>query len=280
MPNSALPERAARAALAAHFPPHEVAAQLAQHSAEKVWHDAVRRDTTGRLVHYRPREELANAQLTCRFVIPSDDVWPAALDSLGTGTPLGLWVRGHQQLPRLTARAVAVTGNRATTQETLARTQAFASALAEAGHTVTSTLALGVDSTALRAAALAGHTTLAVLPRGLDRAHPHDHAQLLSSIPATGGAVVSLFKPGTEASGSTLQTSAALLAALVRAVVLIEAVDSFVPPMHTAEIASGLGRPVLVPPSADSARTLGNRRLIADQRAVLVPDPEHALALL
>ncbi|MET7352950.1 hypothetical protein [Streptomyces mirabilis] len=59
------------------------------------------------------------------------------------------------------------------------------------------------------------------MPRGLDRAHPHDRAQLLSSVPATGGAVVSLYRPGTEASGATLRASASLFAA--RAVILIEA---------------------------------------------------------
>ncbi|MCX5336867.1 DNA-processing protein DprA [Streptomyces sp. NBC_00140] len=92
---------------------------------------------SGRLAQYKPPEELANAQLTGQFVIPSDDVWPAALTDLGTHCPLGLWVHGHEQLPRLTARAVAVTGNRAATAQALACTQAFATAFTEAGHTVT-----------------------------------------------------------------------------------------------------------------------------------------------
>ncbi|MFI9283226.1 DNA-processing protein DprA [Streptomyces sp. NPDC053076] len=280
MPSTALSERAARAALAAHFPPHQVAAHLAHHSAEEVWQYGVDHDASGRLAQYKPHEELANAQLTCQFVIPSDDVWPAALADLGPDCPLGLWVRGHEQLPQLTARAVAVTGNRAATAEALTRTKAFATAVAEAGHTVTSTLAYGVDATAHRAAAQAGHATLAVLPRGLDRAHPHDHAQLLSSIPTSGGAVVSLFPPGTPASGATLRASAALLAALVRAVVLIEALDHAEAAMHTAETAADLNRPVLVPPPTSDVRADGNVRLLAEQRAVLVPDPAHALAEL
>jgi DNA processing protein len=57
-------------------------------------------------------------------------------------------VRGQEQLPRLTVRAVAVTGNRNATAQALRRTQAFATAVAEAGHTVTATLAYGVDATA------------------------------------------------------------------------------------------------------------------------------------
>ncbi|MEU5894483.1 DNA-processing protein DprA [Streptomyces sp. NPDC047461] len=258
------------------LPPHQVAAGLAHRSAEEVW----QHDVSGRLAQYKPPEELANAQLTCQFVIPSDDVWPAALTDLGTHCPLELWVRGPEQLPRLTARAVAVTGNRAATAQALACTQAFATAFAEAGHTVTATLAYGVDSTAHQAAARTGHATLAVLRRGLDRAHPHDHAPLLSSIPASGGAVVSLFPPGTPASGTTLRASSALLAALVRAVFLVEALDHVETAMHTAEVAAGLNRPVLVAPPSDAVRADGNVRLLAEQRAVLAPHPADALAVL
>jgi hypothetical protein len=73
VPSTALSERAA------HFPPHQAAAHLAYHSAEEVWQYGVDHDASGRLTQYKPREELANAQLTCQFVIPSDGVWPAAL---------------------------------------------------------------------------------------------------------------------------------------------------------------------------------------------------------
>ncbi|MGW7365410.1 DNA-processing protein DprA [Streptomyces sp. NPDC054841] len=225
MPESTLPERAARAALSAHFTPDQVTADLARYSPAEVWQQRVRLDSSARLAQYKPSDELANAKLTCQFIIPSDDVWPAALADLGPACPLGLWVRGHDQLPQLTAKAVAVTGNRNATEQAITRTHVFATAVAEAGHTVTATLAYGVDSTAHRAAAQAGRATLAVLPRGLDRAHPHDHAQLLSSIPASGGAVVSLYRPGTAASGTTLKASAELVAALARAVILIEALD-------------------------------------------------------
>ncbi|MET8808637.1 DNA-processing protein DprA [Streptomyces sp. NPDC004546] len=142
MPSTALSERTARAALAAHFSPHQVATHLAHHPAEDVWQYGVDHDaSTPPAVSYWPREELANAQLTDR--------------------PLGLWVRGHEQLPQLTTRAVAVTGNRAATAEALTRTQAFATAVAEAGHTVTTTLAYGIDSAAHRAAAQARRPMLA-----------------------------------------------------------------------------------------------------------------------
>lgn len=109
---------------------------------------------------------------------------------------------------------------------------------------------------------------------------PHTHAQLLSTVPATGGAVVSLYRPGTEASGATLRASAILLAALVRAVILIEALDHAEAAMHTAEVAADLNRPLLAPPATEDLRAEGSARLRAEQRAVLVLDPARALALL
>ncbi len=280
MPCPALPERAARAALAEHFTPAQLAADLAQFTAEEVWERRVRSDNSGRLARYRPGDEISDAQLTCQFIIPSDEVWPASLADLGPDCPLGLWAREGERLPQLTARAVAVTGNRHPTGQALARADAFATAIAEAGHTVTASLAYGVDSAAHRAAALAGRATLAVLPCGLDRAHPHDHARLLSSISANGGAVLSLYRPGTAPSGATLTATSVLLAALARTVILIEALDHAEVAMRTAEAATALNRPLLCPPAAEDVRADGSARLLAEQRARLVPDPAHALALL
>ncbi|MGY1583930.1 DNA-processing protein DprA [Streptomyces sp. MN13] len=165
--------------------------------------------------------------------------------------------------------------NRNATEQALTRADAFATAVAEAGHTVTATLAYGVDSAAHRAAARAGRATLAVLPCGLDRAHPHDHAHLLRSIPANGSAVLSLYRPGTAPSATS-----GLLAALARTVILIEALDHAEAAMRTAEAATALRRPPLSPPAAEDVRADGTARLLTAQRAVLVPDPARALALL
>ncbi len=85
--------------------------------------------------------------------------------------------------------------------------------------------------------------------------------------------MVSLYWPGTAASSATLQASARLVAALARAVILIEALDH-AEAARTVESALDLKRPLLAAPSDGSAR------LLAEQRAVLVTDPAAALALL
>ncbi|AZP14721.1 hypothetical protein EJC51_47425 [Streptomyces aquilus] len=278
MPTPALSERAARAALAAHFAPGQLAADLNEYTAAEVWDRRLGGDGSGLLSSYRPREELAQAELTCRFIIPSDEEWPTALADLGPACPPGLWVRGREHLPRLTGSAVAVTGNRVPTEQAVTRAHDFATALAEADHTVTATLAYGIDSTAHQAAAETGAASLAVLPRGLDGAHPHTHAPLLRSVLDSGGAAVSLYRPGTEASGATLKASAVLLAALARAVILVEALDHVVA-MYTAETAVGLHRPLLAAPATGDVRSSGNARLIDKQLAVSSLDPRLPLAL-
>ncbi|MFD5814688.1 DNA-processing protein DprA [Streptomyces sp. NPDC127038] len=278
MPSSALSERAARAALSANFAPEQINADLAQHSPAEVWEQRVRRDNTGRLAQYRPEAELSNAQLTCRFLIPCDPQWPARLTDLGPATPLGLWARGHEHLPKLTTSTIVVTGNRAAGPQTIARAREFAGALAETGHTVAASLAYGVDTAAHEAALLIG-PTLAVLPRGLDQAHPHTHAQLLKTITGDGGAAVSLYRPGTVPSGATLQASARLLVALAHTVILIEALDHS-QALRTAEAAIALNRSLLAVPSDGAIRSDGNARLLDERLALPCPTAARALELL
>ncbi|WP_415940240.1 DNA-processing protein DprA [Streptomyces sp. 039-1] len=271
-------DRAALAALSAHFTPDQVAADLAQHSPAEVWEQRIRRDNTGRLSQFRPEAELSNAQLSCRFLIPTDPQWPAVLADLGPACPLGLWVRGHDHLPKLTTSTIVVTGNRATSPETIARAREFAGAVSFTGHTVAASLAYGVDAAA-HEAALPNGPTLAVLPRGLDQAYPHTHAPLLSSITSDGGAAVSLYRPGTPPSGATLKASAHLLVALAHTVILIETLDHS-QALRTAEAAIALKRPLLAVPSDGGIRSGGNGRLLDEGLARPCPTPAHALELL
>ncbi len=69
------------------------------------------------------------------------------------------------------------------------------------------------------------------------------------------------------------------MAALARAVIVIEALDH-AEAMHTAGAAFALRRLLLAAPATDDVRASGSARLLAEQHAVLVPDPQRALALL
>ncbi|MFI9825267.1 single-stranded DNA-binding protein [Streptomyces sp. NPDC052013] len=98
MPAHALSKRAARAARAAHFASGQLAADLGEYTPAEVWDRHVRADGSGQLAQYKPHEELAQAELNCPLVIPSDEGWPTALNDLGPACPLGLWVRGRERL--------------------------------------------------------------------------------------------------------------------------------------------------------------------------------------
>ncbi|QKV90381.1 DNA-processing protein DprA [Streptomyces sp. NA02950] len=275
-------ERAARAALAAFHSPESIAAELAEHGPEALWHIRVRHDHTGALSSYRPGPQLDAAQRTAQFVIPGDACWPAALDTLGTSTPLGLWVRGTGDLATLSSRAITVTGNRYATSRGKQRAALMAGTLALAGHTVTASLAHGIDAAAHSGAHLLSAPTLAVVPCGLDLCHPHDQRDLLRATAERGGAVVSVYRPGTTASEVTLRTTAALAAALSAAVVVVESI-AHDPAMDSAAAARQLGRPLFaIPPDNDllDMYATGTAQLLKSGDARPVLTAEQALAAL
>lgn len=89
-----MPDHAARAALSAHFTPDQVTADLAQYSPAEVWQQRVRLDSSGHLAQYKPGDELANAQLTCQFIIPTDTCGPQPWP---TSVPPARWACGSAE---------------------------------------------------------------------------------------------------------------------------------------------------------------------------------------
>lgn len=261
-------ERAARAALARFRTPDQVAADLAQVGPVAVWEQLARADHTGQLSGYDPESQLTAAQLTAPFIIPGDANWPTALEDLGDVTPLGVWVRGADRLPALLKRSATVTGNRHTTGPGKQRAALLAGELARAGHIVTATTAYGIDAAALTGAYITSSPSLVVLPCGLDQHHPADSADLVRHALTESGAALSAQHPGTPASRYTLRTAAQLLAALGRAVVLVEAAIRC-PAMETAVTAHLLRRPLFALQGDDEndPATAGGRRLLAKDRA-------------
>ncbi|GGX56035.1 DNA-processing protein DprA [Streptomyces chartreusis] len=266
-----LNERAARAALAAHATPAESGAHLPGFDAADAWSRMARNP---RLRHYHPVPALKAAQQTARFVIPGDDDWPETLQDLGSSCPFGLWVRGTDPLRPLLDRAVAIVGNRSATPTGMHRARAVSYDVSAAGGTVLASLAYGIESTAHHSAADEG-ARLAVLPRGLDRCFPRAQDALMRNILTGpgGGAVISLYAPGTDPSAVTLKASAEVMAALARAVILIEGVHRSAG-MHCAEAAARMQRPLfaLLPADAEG-HSSGNARLITAGWARPCQDP-------
>jgi hypothetical protein len=109
VPSPALHERAARArSPPTSLPPTRRRARAVLRP--EVWEERVRRANSGRLAQYRPTDELGDAQFSCQFIIPSDEVWPAALADLTTFKThaISRLVAQNQEVERLREQAAGI----------------------------------------------------------------------------------------------------------------------------------------------------------------------------
>ncbi|HEY8984922.1 MAG TPA: DNA-processing protein DprA, partial [Streptomyces sp.] len=196
-----------------------------------------------------------------RFVGPGEVEWPSALDELGDGRPLGLWVRGRANLRVWALRAVAVVGARACTEYGAHVGSSLGAGLAERGWVVVSGGAYGVDGAAHRGALGVGGATVAVLACGVDQVYPRGHAQLIERI-AEQGLVVGELPPGAHPTPSRFVLRNRVIAALTRGTVVVEAAvrsGSLV----TARAAQRLGRHAMgVPGPVTSSLSAGVHELL------------------
>lgn len=219
-----------------------------------------------------------------RFVIPGDDEWPESLDELAevdvagqAGTPFGLWVRGRplQQLNE----AVAVVGARACTSYGEQVAVTLAADLAAEGSSIISGLAFGIDAAAHRGALGVRGYTVAVVASGVDEPYPSANARLADAVVAD-GSIVSELPPGVRPTRHAFLARNRLIAALARAVVVVEAANRS-GAKNTASWGSALGRHVLaVPGPVTSSMSATPHKLIRDGEAVLASSAADVRGLL
>ncbi|GGF39781.1 DNA-processing protein DprA [Williamsia phyllosphaerae] len=245
-------------------------------------HQGVLRPTAARYEKDTARTDLETAErMNGRLVTPVDDEWPGwALHALTMsdtaprgGPPLALWVRGGGRLDAITDRAVAVVGSRASTGYGQHITSKMVTGLIGSGRGVVSGGAYGIDGSAHRAALASDGLTAAVLACGFDIDYPTGHTQLFAGIVAD-GVVVSEYPPGTSAGRHRFLTRNRLVAALSKAVVVMEA-GRRSGSLNTAAWAVKCGVPVgAVPGPVTSAMSVGCHRMIRDGQAQLVMDAD------
>lgn len=189
--------------------------------------------------------------------------------------PLRLFARGRTELP---ARpCVAIVGTRRATAYGERATRAIACVLARAGVCVVSGLARGIDGAAHRAALEVGGDTIAVLGTGLDVVYPSAHRALQRQI-GERGLLLSELLPGDRADAGSFPRRNRIIAALARAVIIVEAgVGSGA--LITADYALEFGRDVaVVPGPIDAPQSAGSNRLLCDG-ATPICQPLDALTL-
>jgi len=186
--------------------------------------------------------------------------YPAALLHLADPPPT-LYLRGPLSLPRGTG--VAVVGSRRSTATGRKVAQELAAGLAREGIPVVSGIALGIDGAAHRGALAVAGPTVAVLGCGTDRPYPRAHARLFAEI-AREGLLVSEFPPGTDPAPHHFPRRNRIIAALSRAVVVVEAGERS-GALITVDHALDLGLDVFACPGREGDPVSeGCRRLIRD----------------
>lgn len=145
--------------------------------------------------------------------------WPAALSELRE-PPAELFAAGV--LPAL-EHAVAIVGTRYADEEARAFARRLARELACAGAVIISGGAAGIDGEAHWGALEGGGKTIAILATGLRDAYPAHHAPLFAQIARSGTLLCESERKPVGAGGYLFLRRNRLIAALARAVVVVQA---------------------------------------------------------
>jgi DNA processing protein len=152
------------------------------------------------------------------LVAAGDPGYPAELEDLAD-PPGWLFVRGRPVESRMLG--VAVVGARKASALGKEVARELGRRLSGAGITVVSGAASGIDIAAHRGALAAGGPTLAVMGSGIDVLYPRSSADTLEAI-AHAGTIVSEYPPGTPAEPHHFPARNRIVAALGRALVVVE----------------------------------------------------------
>lgn len=171
---------------------------------------------------------------------------------------------------------IAIVGSRQASSQGLADARLFAKEIAAAGITVISGLAQGIDAAAHEGALGQAGSTIAVLGHGRDLIYPPQHRDLADAIIGSGGLLITEYADQTRALAWHFPSRNRIIAALARAVLVIEAAPRS-GSLITARHALDLGVDVFaIPGSIHMPQSLGTNQLIREG-AQLIQSPQQLL---
>ena len=208
-------------------------------------------------------------RLGIHLMAPWSEGYPSHLGDLHD-PPVAIFARGDVSL--LTRPAVAIVGSRKASSYGRRCAEKVARACAKRGIVVVSGLAMGIDGAAHRATLDASGNTVAVLGNGVDAVHPKSNARLGMEI-VRRGLMISEYPPGVGAQPYHFPQRNRIIAALARAVIVVEAARRS-GALITVDHALDLGRDVYgVPGPIDQSTHVGVNAMLRDGAGVL-DDPE------
>ncbi|HJP65420.1 MAG TPA: DNA-processing protein DprA [Actinomycetota bacterium] len=220
-----------------------------------------------------PHEVLERVRAcNARLVAVGDAEYPASLSDLHD-PPAGLFVRGAALDPQ--RPHVSMVGARNCSAAGKEMALSLGRSLAAHGVAVVSGAARGIDANAHRGALSVGGPTVAVLGCGIDVAYPPANRSLLAEIEAA-GTVVSEYPPGTPAEPFRFPARNRIVAALSRALVVVEGAEGS-GSMISADHALELGREVFAVPGPVSSPLAAVPLDLIRDGATLIRGPDDLL---
>ncbi|MGE5381101.1 MAG: DNA-processing protein DprA [Methylocystaceae bacterium] len=196
----------------------------------------------------------------CSYLTRWSPEYPEEMENLHD-IPAVIYYQGNLQLTNQVSAAIV--GSRNATVYGKKVAALLGQQLGEAGITIVSGVARGIDSTAHRAALATEGSTIGVLGSGLDVVYPPENKQLYQDI-AENGLLISEFPVGTKPNAGNFPRRNRIIAALARAVIVVEANEKS-GALITTDHALELGREVwAVPGPITSPQSRGTNQLIRD----------------
>jgi DNA processing protein len=187
-------------------------------------------------------------------------LYPEKLKQPEVCAPFAFYYKGNLEL--INSDAIAVVGTRAVSSYGRRMTEKFTQTLVENGFTIVSGLATGVDGIAHQSALKNNGKTIAILGSGLNYVNPVAHTQLYEDIIASGGLVMSEYRPEFTATKYTFPERNRLISGISKGVLVVEAGEKS-GSLITANFALEQGRDVFaVPGNLDSSKSAGTNNLI------------------
>lgn len=253
----------------------QVAKALAIEAAE-VWR---------RAQNWADDQIVAAEKHNARIISAVDSDYPGLLCET-RDDPFLLFVKGHfASIPR---QSVAIIGTREPTQHGKRIAQRITQFFVEQRWSIVSGLALGCDSIAHQAALDAGGHTVAVMAHGLQMVAPSSHRKLAQDILNAGGALISEFPFGRDATGPQFVKRDRTQAGMAQGVVMIQS-DIKGGSLHASRAALDYERWLAVPIPTDKDRENEEPKVQANlvitdgseaDRAALLRCPVNSLRLL
>lgn len=201
------------------------------------------------------------------FITYEDERYPESLRQI-QDPPMVLFYSGDITLLAHEERNIAVVGSRVTTQYGRAVADSLSEKIVDAGGIIVSGFMSGIDTVAHKAALRKDKPTIAVLGSGLLHIAPASNRHLVEPI-LKNGLLISEFLPTMRATKFTFPARNRIVAALSKAVVVVEAGKKS-GALITARLGSEYGKEVYaVPGSVFSSQSAGAHWLLAQGANVM-----------